>query len=130
MLAQKGYVLPSPAPLGTALTPHRPPAKILAQIQTSDSPIPVEVLLMEKGKDAPSTALATFAGHFATHKRVGHLAKDSHTGKIIDDWNAAVKAAESQPDLVDMGPSISAVLCVKDDEELVRSNDNEREGSG
>jgi nucleosome binding factor SPN SPT16 subunit len=75
---------------------------------------------MEKGKEAEGSALTTLVEHYAAHKRVGHFAKDTHTGKVIDDWNAAVQAAASQPDLVDMGPAMSAVLCPKDDEELVR----------
>jgi nucleosome binding factor SPN SPT16 subunit len=89
----------------------------LAQIQTAESPIPVEVLTMEKASNA---TLVKFAEVYATHERVGYLAKDQHTGKIMDEWKAAVAASESKPELFDMTQGLSAVLCVKDEDELVR----------
>jgi nucleosome binding factor SPN SPT16 subunit len=123
LLGQEGYAPRTACFCSSAASQHA--AKIVAQIQTADSPIPIEILQMEKGKDAASSqALTTFAEHYAAHARVGHLAKDTHTGKIIDEWNAAVKAAAAQPQLVDAGPALSAVLCAKDDEELVRAVDH------
>lgn len=73
---------------------------------------------MEKGA-AATASLGSLAEHYGAHKRVAHLAKDAHTGKIIDDWKAAVDSLTSKPELVDMAPALSAVMCPKDDEELV-----------
>jgi nucleosome binding factor SPN SPT16 subunit len=99
----------------------RATAKILAQVQGSDNPIPVEVLVLEKGKDAPSTALPALVQHYTSHARVGHLAKDANSGKLMDEWHAAVDAANARPELVDMSPALAAVMAVKDEEELVRA---------
>jgi nucleosome binding factor SPN SPT16 subunit len=75
---------------------------------------------MEKGKDAPNTALRAFADHYTAHARVAHIAKDANSGKLIDEWMAAVDAANAKPELVDMAPALAAVMAVKDEEELVR----------
>jgi nucleosome binding factor SPN SPT16 subunit len=48
------------------------------------------------------------------------LVKETQTGKLLKEWEAALASANSQPELVDIAPSISSMLAVKDDEELVR----------
>jgi nucleosome binding factor SPN SPT16 subunit len=46
--------------------------------------------------------------------------KETQTGKLIKEWETALASANSTPELIDMAPSISSMLAVKDDEELVR----------
>lgn len=94
-------------------------AKILSQIQGPNSHVPVEILAQARAKDPPSQALPKFLEVYTTHKRVGTLVKDIHTGKLIDEWTAALNAAEEKPEVVDMAPAVSSLLAVKDDEELV-----------
>lgn len=95
-------------------------AKILAQLQNS-SPVPLQILAQAKAKEPPTDALPTFTGTYTSMKRVGIVAKDSTSGKLIDDWNKILSEAESKPETVDMSPAVSAILAVKDEEELVRS---------
>jgi nucleosome binding factor SPN SPT16 subunit len=95
-------------------------AKILAQIQSDAAPVPVEIFAQAKSKEAPNDALPKFAESYASHRRVGALLKETHTGKLIDSWNAAVAELPTKPELVDMAPAISTFMAVKDEEELVR----------
>jgi nucleosome binding factor SPN SPT16 subunit len=95
-------------------------AKILAQIQGAGNPVPVEVYSIAKAKDAPTDAVPRFLSAYTAHQRVGTMLKDSHTGKLIDEWNGAVAQSDSKPELVDMAPAVSFFLAVKDNEELVR----------
>lgn len=53
---------------------------------------------------------------------MGTLVKESHTGKLVDDWNSAVAGASRQPELTDMSPAVSTLMAIKDDDELVRTN--------
>lgn len=61
-----------------------------------------------------------FTQAYTSHSRVGTLVKENHTGKLVKEWEAALAAANSKPELIDMGPAVSSLLAVKDDEELVR----------
>ena len=74
---------------------------------------------MAKAKEPPTDALPTMAEKYSQLKRVGALSKDSSSGKIIDDWNKITDEASSKPETVDISPSISTLLAVKDEEELV-----------
>jgi nucleosome binding factor SPN SPT16 subunit len=57
---------------------------------------------------------------YSSYNRVATLVKEAQTGKLIKEWEAALASANNKPELIDMGPSISSMLAVKDDEELVR----------
>ena len=94
-------------------------AKILAQIQGPNSFVPVEILAQAKAKDAPSQALPKFLDLYTSHKRIGTLVKESHTGKLIDEWTEALSSASSKPDVTEMSPAVSSILAAKDEEELV-----------
>lgn len=48
---------------------------------------------------------------------LGVLPKEKHTGKLADDWMAAV--TEMQNDVVDLGTAVSMLLACKDDEEIL-----------
>jgi nucleosome binding factor SPN SPT16 subunit len=97
-------------------------AKILAQIQSNGALVPIELFAQAKSKEAANDALPRFVERYASHQRVGTLVKESHTGKLIESWDAAVLALNSKPELIDMAPTISTCMAVKDEEELVRCN--------
>ena len=94
-------------------------AKILSQIQSPNSVVPVQIFAQAKPKDPPTDALPKFAGIFSKLHRVGVLSKEQVSGKLIDEWNKTVASAETKPDTVDVSPAISSLLAVKDEEELV-----------
>ncbi|EJD05718.1 FACT complex subunit SPT16 [Fomitiporia mediterranea MF3/22] len=93
-------------------------AKILAQLQSANPIIPIQILAQAKAKEPPTNALPTLAGIYSKLQRVGVITKDNTSGKLIDDWNNAISEAESKPETVDMSPAVSAILAVKDEEEL------------
>lgn len=103
---------------------HRPRliailARILSQIQNSRPPVPIEILAQAKAKDPPTDAVPRFLEAFTSHRRVGTLIKESPTGKLVDEWNKLLSEAENKPEMADVTPAISAVMAVKDEEELV-----------
>lgn len=76
-------------------------------------------MAQSKPKDPPSDALAKFVEAYISHKRVATLIKESHTGKLVDEWNRSLDAANYKPELADMAPAVSSFISVKDEEELV-----------
>jgi len=56
---------------------------------------------------------------FTSNKRIGTLSKETYAGKLIDEWNNVLAASDKKPEMVDIAPSISTFMAVKDDEELV-----------
>ena len=100
-----------------SLTP--PSAKILSQIEKAANGVAVEILARPKSKDVPSDALPKFLDMYKSAKKVGSLIKEGPSGKLISEWQALVNDAPEKPELVDMAPAISALLAVKDEEELV-----------
>ncbi|KAJ6606562.1 FACT complex subunit SPT16 [Mycena vulgaris] len=93
-------------------------AKILSQIEGSAGSVPVEILAQAKGKEPANDALPRFFALYAAKKRVGTLLKEAHRGKLIDEWKKLLADATAKPELVDMGPALSAFMAVKDTEEL------------
>ena len=91
----------------------------MAQIKNGNPPVPIEILAQAKAKDPPTDALPRFVEAYTSHTRVGTLAKEVHTGKLVDEWNKTVSAAATKPELVDIAPSISSFMAPKDEEELV-----------
>lgn len=72
-----------------------------------------------KGKDAPNDVLPKFLNAYTASHKVGVLQKETQTGKLATEWQTLLDGVESKPELVDMTPAISALMAVKDDEELV-----------
>lgn len=99
------------------LMPHV--AKILNQIIGPNSHVPIEILAQARPKDPPTNALQNFLEAYTSHERVGALTKESHTGKLIDEWTAALNGADKKPEVVDMAPAVSGFMAVKDEDELV-----------
>ncbi len=95
-------------------------AKFLAQIQDPTAAIPVKIFPQAKAKEPANDALSKFAELYLSHKKVGTLVKEKHTGKIVTEWGKQIAEASDKPELVDMSHSISSFMTVKDEEELVR----------
>lgn len=95
-------------------------AKYLQQLQSGAHGTPVEILALAKAKEPQNDSLGKFAAAFGELKRVGHVAKEIASGKFAEDWNKAVEALNEKPENVDVTVAISAILAVKDEEELVR----------
>jgi nucleosome binding factor SPN SPT16 subunit len=93
-------------------------ARILEQLQKHRSVVPVEIFTLAKSKDPPTDALPRFLSVFTSCQRIGSLAKETYAGKLIDEWNNALAASNKKPEVVDIAPSISTFMAVKDDEEL------------
>lgn len=95
-------------------------AKYLSQIQDCGGPITIDILAQAKGKDAPNDALQGLMERYTAHTRIGTLVKESQTGKTTTDWAKLLESAQSKPEKTDITTGISAILAIKDEEELVR----------
>jgi nucleosome binding factor SPN SPT16 subunit len=84
--------------------------------------VPIEILAQASPKEPTNDAMPKFIQAYTSHSRVATLVKETQTGKLklVKEWETALASANSKPDLIDMAPSISSMLAVKDDEELVR----------
>ena len=81
--------------------------------------ISVEILSRPKGKDTSNDALPKFLAQYASAQRVGSLIKETPSGKLMSEWQTVVNESSSKPQLVDMAPAISALMGIKDEEEIV-----------
>ena len=97
---------------------HRLLAKILSQVATPKSPVPVNILVLAKGKEPATDALPKFLEVYTSSEHVGSLVKEKHTGKMIDEWNTVVEGASKKPTVVDITSAISGFVAVKDEEEI------------
>ena len=100
------------------------PAKILQQIKGGDNPVAIEIIPQAGAKEPSNDAIPRFVQAYTSHSRVGSLLKETHTGKLVKEWEALLAAANSRPDLVEISPAMSSFMAVKDDEELVRIHMN------
>lgn len=98
----------------------RSSAKILQQIKGADNAITVEIIAQAGAKEPPNDAIPQFVQAYTSHSRVGGLLKETHTGKLVKEWEGLLAAANSKPELVEMGPAVASFMAVKDDEEMVR----------
>ena len=94
-------------------------AKILQQVKDSDNPIPLEFLAQAPPKEPSNDAVTKFVLAYTSHTRIGTLTKEKSTGKLVKEWEVALEAANSKPEQAEMGPALSSMMAVKDDEELV-----------
>lgn len=76
--------------------------------------------MLAKPKDPPTDALPRFLREFTTHERVATLTKESHSGKLVEEWIRGAGAADNKPTLVDMSPAGSSIFAIKDEEDIVR----------
>lgn len=95
-------------------------AKILSQIKNAGAPVDIDIFVQAKAKDPPTDALPRFLEAYTSGKRVGTLTKEARSGKLVDEWNKTLEAAEHKPAISDVTPAVSSFMTVKDEEELVR----------
>ena len=84
-----------------------------------DGKTPIEVFV--RGKDAEENAKQFEKCKEAIKSagsKVGVLTKDTSTGPFIADWKAAFSELSKDIEEVDIGPALSAVMAVKDENEL------------
>lgn len=93
-------------------------AKVLGQIENAARPLTIEIIARPKGKDT-SDALPRFLAAYVSSQKVGVLMKETTSGKLVSEWQALLDGAASKPELVDMTPSVSSLLAIKDDDEMV-----------
>ena len=82
--------------------------------------MPIQILAQAKAKEPPTDALPTFASIYKNLHKIGSFTKENISGKFIDEWNKSVGELEKTPEVIDMSLAVSALLAVKDEEELVR----------
>ena len=82
--------------------------------------MPIKILAQVPPKEPSNDAHPRFLQAYSSYSRVATLVKETQAGKLIKEWEVALASANSKPELVDMAPSISSMLAIKDDEELVR----------
>lgn len=81
--------------------------------------MPIEFFVQAKAKEPPTDALPRFLQAYTAHDRVASLTKESHSGKLVDEWTKLVADAEKKPTVLDIAPAVASFLAVKDEEELV-----------
>ncbi|KAK2467068.1 hypothetical protein APHAL10511_001326 [Amanita phalloides] len=93
-------------------------AKILGQIEDPNGTVPIEIFSQAKGKDTSNDAMPNFVAAYTSRNRVGALTNESHTGKLVSEWDKLVAVSPQKPELVDIAPTVSAFMAVKDEDEL------------
>ncbi|KAJ3536926.1 hypothetical protein NMY22_g5814 [Coprinellus aureogranulatus] len=93
-------------------------AKILAQIQNVPGIPSMEIYAQAKAKEPANDAIPNFLALYKTAHRVGTLLKETHTGKLVSEWQRVVAELDPKPELVEMAPAVSTLMAVKDAEEL------------
>lgn len=96
-----------------------------------DGKTPVEILV--RGKDAAENEkqfkrcldLIQTSGN-----KVGVIAKDPSSGPFVDEWRNAFSEISKEVEEVDIAPALSAVLSVKDENELRAIRDASRASAG
>ncbi|KAJ3056391.1 FACT complex subunit spt16 [Rhizophlyctis rosea] len=116
-----GYEFPETV---LAITPDRfyfvtssKKGKILESLQQdSNKGATIEIMGRTKDEAHNKELMAKLADIVAESKKVGTLPKDRFEGKVIKEWESAMKGKDVE--LVDMAPGIALALAVKDDSEL------------
>lgn len=94
-------------------------AKTLTQVHDAHPDIKLEIFIQPGKKEPPNDSLDNFLAKYTEQSRVGHLPKEKYHGKIVSEWEKAVAAASSKPELVDVTSAVSGFLSTKDTSELV-----------
>ncbi|KAJ1948645.1 FACT complex subunit spt16, partial [Linderina macrospora] len=94
-------------------------AKILQPLQNAAGGVPIEILI--HGKDVAKNQ-AVFDKMIGTIQEagqsVGVVAKDTSSGKLVDEWNAAFEPSKGSMAMVDISNGLSRVLALKEEGEL------------
>jgi nucleosome binding factor SPN SPT16 subunit len=91
----------------------------LGQIESAVKFVTIEIVARPKARDSTNDSLLKFLAVYTSAKKVGVLMKDTASGKLVSEWQAALEGAASKPEVTDMTPAISSLLAVKDEDELV-----------
>ncbi|KAJ1954193.1 FACT complex subunit spt16, partial [Linderina pennispora] len=94
-------------------------AKILQPLQGVPDGVPIEILI--HGKDAAKNQTVfdqTIAAIQEAGPNVGVVAKDTSSGKLVDEWNTAFEPSKGSMTMVDVSHGLSRVLALKEDGEL------------
>ena len=97
-------------------------AKILGQIENVANFVTIEIIARPKAKDVTNDAVSKFLAAYTSAQKVGVLMKDTASGKLVSEWQAALEGATSKPEVIDMTPAISSLFAVKDEDELVSTS--------
>ncbi|KZO99500.1 FACT complex subunit SPT16 [Calocera viscosa TUFC12733] len=96
--------------------------KILKQLLPEPANSPKLHLLVrsnkDKEKDATVNTMDELLEALKGCNRIASLPKEQHTGKLASDFAAAFSALSPTPDTVDCAPALSALMSVKDEDEL------------
>lgn len=93
-------------------------AKFLSQISDDSNAIPVEIFVQAKPKDPPNDSIAKFLALYTSASKVGSIAKEKHTGKLMTEWEKLLSDTTAKPDLVDVSSAVSSFMAVKDEDEM------------
>ena len=94
-------------------------AKYLQQIKDGNPPVPIELLVQAKAKEPPTDAVPKFIEAYSSYTRVATLVKETYHGKLITEWNEGIDKLANKPEQIDMGPALSTMMAVKDEDEQV-----------
>ncbi|KAJ5888869.1 FACT complex subunit s.t1.c16 [Penicillium taxi] len=82
--------------------------------------IPLEILVVTKDPESKTRAFEKCIDCIKTAgKKVGTLSNNTTIGPFADDWKRALEAISKDVEEVDVTPALSAVLSIKDPEELI-----------
>lgn len=70
--------------------------------------------MQARNKEPANDAVAQIFALYASKMRVGML-KEIHRGKLINEWKKLLAGATERPQVVDMGPALSAFMTVISD---------------
>ncbi|KAL8281276.1 hypothetical protein RQP46_006310 [Phenoliferia psychrophenolica] len=98
-------------------------AKLLLPIQTApasagENKVEVEILTRTKDEAENKKLFQRILDVIGADAKVGTLPKDKMVGKFVTEWTTFVTEAGVDMKEVDAGPGVSALLAVKDDEEM------------
>ncbi|EPQ27210.1 uncharacterized protein PFL1_05133 [Pseudozyma flocculosa PF-1] len=96
-------------------------AKLLEPLRSDKNAFRLEILKRTKSDDDNKAIWDDLFSRIDTAgKRLGHLPKDKAIGKFAVEWEGAFNEVKAKHgyELVDVGPSLSAVWAAKDDDEL------------
>ncbi|KAJ1726760.1 FACT complex subunit spt16, partial [Coemansia biformis] len=102
------------------ITTQRKKAKLLQSLQGAADGVPLEISVIAK-EPCPENAAAyatTIAAIKASGATVGHIASETSTSSIAEEWGSAFAPAKGDLALCDIGPLLSDVLAVKEKSEI------------
>ncbi|KAK8865948.1 FACT complex subunit SPT16 [Kwoniella newhampshirensis] len=91
-------------------------AKLLRQLESANG-IEIDIKVRPKDEAAAKETVKDLVLSLGDGK-IGGLPKDKPTGKLVDDWNAAVASSKGGLQVVDVSVAVSDILAVRDGDEM------------